>query len=117
MKKAEFLITYRCKTCGEQSSFADAQEAQCNYCDASTGLEEVDRQKITPELMEQQLKASAERMLANLQSAFENMTEDDKAAFGEKDAEKEMLLLLAKAKKFKDGIDKLNLNEPEDNKD
>ncbi len=112
-KKPDFLITYQCPQCGEQSSFADAQTPTCNFCENGEGLIEVERQKITPELMEQQLKASAERMFSNLQAAFENMTEEDKAAFGDKDAEQEMLLLLARAKKFKDDIDKLKLNEPE----
>ena len=66
--------------------------------------------------MEAQLKASVQRMFSNLQSAFESMTDEDKAAFGDKDAEKEMLLLLAKAKQFKENIDQLNLKEPEEDK-
>ena len=61
--KPEFLITYKCKTCGELSQFAETQEAHCRYCVNSAGLEDVEWQKITPELMEQQLKASMERTL------------------------------------------------------
>jgi predicted ATP-dependent serine protease len=116
MEKPKFLITYKCNSCGQESNFAETQEARCHYCNNSTGLTEVNRQPITAELMEAQLKASVQRMFSNLQSAFESMTDEDKAAFGDKDAEKEMLLLLAKAKQFKENIDQLNLKEPEEDK-
>ena len=112
-QKPKYLITYQCKTCGQKSSFADLQEVHCRYCDESVGLIEISKEEITPELMEQQMKASVERMFTNLQLAFESMTEEDKAAFGDKDAEKEMLLVLAKAKKFKEDIEKLKLKRPE----
>lgn len=41
------------------------------------------------------------------------MTEEDKAAFGDQDAEKEMLLLLAKAKELKEKIAQLKLEDPD----
>lgn len=116
-KKPEYLIVYKCPKCGEQSSLADEQRPKCHYCDNREGLVEIERKKITAEVMEQQLKASAQRMFSNLQAAFESMTEEDKAAFGDKDAEQEMLLLLARAKKFKEEIDKLNLKEPDNKED
>jgi hypothetical protein len=52
-----------------------------------------------------------ERTFKNLQAAFESMTEEDKAAFGDTDAEKEMLLLLARTKELKEKIDKLELKK------
>lgn len=110
-EKPEYLVTYRCKSCGEQSRFVENEQPECRYCETSTGMEEILRQKITPELMEEQLKASMQRMFTNLQSAFENMTDEDKAAFGNADAEKEMLLLLDKAKKLKDRIDSLDFKD------
>lgn len=115
--KPEFLITYKCKTCGELSHFAETQEAECRYCENSAGLEVVEKQKLTPELMEKQLKESMERTFKNLQAAFESMTEEDKAAFGETDAEKEMLLLLARTKNLKEHIDKLDFKKSKEDPD
>ena len=85
----------------------------CRYCDEPTEMKLISKEKITPDLIEKRLKASTERMLSNLQSAFESMTEEDKAAFGDQDAEKEMLLLLAKAKELKEKITQLKLEDPE----
>jgi predicted ATP-dependent serine protease len=111
--KPEYLITYQCQSCGERSAFADEMAPNCRHCDEETHLHEVQRQKITPELMEKQLRESAQRMMNSLQSAFESMTEEDKAAFGDVDAEKEMLLIMARAQKLKEEIEKLKLKKPE----
>jgi hypothetical protein len=107
-EKPEFLLTYKCNACGELSRFVETEEPHCRYCEENAGLEMVLQQVITPELMEEQLKASMDRMFKNLQSAFASMTEEDKAAFGSDDGEKEMLLLLAKAQKLKEQIDGLD---------
>jgi hypothetical protein len=77
----------------------------------------ISKEKITPEVIEKRLKASTERMLFNLKSAFQTMTDEDKAAFGGEDLEKEMLLLLAKAKELKENIAKLNLDDQEEKKE
>jgi hypothetical protein len=112
--RPQYLITYQCKSCGEQSRFVENEEPYCRNCQKAEDMEEILKEEITPELMEEQLKSSMERTFKNLQSAFESMTDEDKAAFGDADAEKEMLMLLARAKKLKEHIDQLNLKEPEE---
>jgi hypothetical protein len=57
-------------------------------------------------------------MLSNLQSAFENMTEDDKALIADgEDPEKQMLLLLAKTKSLKENIQSIQITSEENGKD
>ena len=65
----------------------------------------VSKQEITPEVMAARLKTLTNSMFSNLQMAFETMTDEDKARFPKgEDPEKQMLLLLAKAKKLKEKI-------------
>ncbi len=110
---AEYMMIYVCSTCGLDSAFTETEKPVCRYCDEPTEMKLISKEKITPELIEKRLKASTERMLSNLQSAFESMTVEDKAAFGDQDAEKEMLLLLAKAKELKEKIAQLKLEDPD----
>ena len=67
-------------------------------------------------MLEARLRQSTENMFSNLLAAYESMSEEDKKNYfaGDTDAEKEMLLLLDKAKKFKDQIRDLNFRKSED---
>lgn len=104
MKKTVYVLTGQCNSCGLDSMFPEEAELKCNYC-GSMELKISERKEATAQLLEQRLKELSDRMFSNLQSAYDSMTEEDKAAFPEgKDAEKELLMLLEKAKKFKESI-------------
>lgn len=110
------MMIYKCSVCRKESGYADNDTAECRYCDEKTEMTLVSKQEITPEVMAARLKELTDNMFSNLHSAFESMTEEDKANFPEgKDAEKEMLLLLAKAKSLKEKIQSLELKDPEKN--
>lgn len=116
-KKPEFMMIYKCSSCGMDSGMTEGEQPVCHYCDKETTIELISKQKITPELMAERLKLLSERMFNNLKMAFENMSEEDKKAFPQGvDAEQQMLLLLAKAKKLKEGVQEMKLKEPGEEK-
>lgn len=119
--KSKFLVIYSCAACGQESGLTENETPKCFTCEATEGLTEISRQELTPEVLEARLKKTTENMFNNLLLAYENMTEEDKKNYfaGDKDAEKEMLLLLDKAKKFRDRIRSLDFGETksEDTKD
>jgi DNA-directed RNA polymerase subunit RPC12/RpoP len=105
-EKVNYLITYRCNLCGNDSSFSESDEASCRYCDTPSIMTMISKQEATPQLMEERIKALSESMLSNLQQAYQNLSAEDMANFpAEKDPEKELLLLLAKLKNLKEKID------------
>ena len=114
--KPQFLVTYSCAACGQESGHPDNETPTCYTCEATEGLTEISRQELTPEVLEARLRQSTENMFSNLLAAYESMSEEDKKNYfaGDTDAEKEMLLLLDKAKKFKDQIRDLNFRKSED---
>jgi hypothetical protein len=110
--KVKYLMIYRCSNCGEESSFTDIDQPSCQYCNHATTMEIVSQQEITPQLMEEKIKALSETMLNNLQQAYQSMTAEDRAKFPEgRDAEKEMLLLLARVKNLKDKIEEMKIED------
>jgi hypothetical protein len=114
VNQTKYLLTYRCNECEKESAFAEGDIPKCRYCDKETLMVVVTRQEITPELLENRIRALSESMLSNLQQAYQQMTEDDKELFPEgQDAEKEMLVLLAKVKSLKDKIAGLELDDPD----
>ena len=115
--KPEFMIIYMCAECHQDSGFTELDRPICRYCDTKTEMTLVSKVKITPEVMAARLKTVTDRMFSNLQSAFESMTDEDKKHFSpDEDPEKEMLLLLDKAKKLKDDIQSLELKAPEESR-
>jgi len=113
--QTKYLVTYRCDECGMESAFAENDPFKCRFCDKVTSMTVVHKQEITPQLLEDRIKALSESMLTNLQKAYQQMTEDDKELFPDgQDAEKEMLVLLAKVKNLKDKIAGIELNDPEE---
>jgi len=112
-KKPRFMMIYRCASCGMDSGFTEKEKPVCRYCDVKKDMTLISKKEITPEVMAERLKELSDRMFSNLRSAFESMTEEDKVAFPEdEDPEKMMLTLLAKAKKFKEDVEKLELKQP-----
>jgi len=77
---------------------------------------EISTQELTPEVMAARLKAVTDSMMKNMEAAFDSMTEEDKASMGDKDAEGEMLKLLARIQKFKDQVQQLKLRDPDNEK-
>ncbi len=111
--KAKYMVIYSCTACGQESGMTEQDAPHCYTCEATESLVELSRREITPEVIEERLRKASDSMFLNLLSAFENMAEEDKKAFPEgSDAEKEMLLLLDKAKKYRDSIHNLELKEP-----
>ncbi|MEP7265646.1 MAG: hypothetical protein ABI772_14165 [Bacteroidota bacterium] len=112
----KYLVIYKCAECGEESSFTDIDEPTCKYCDHATTMTLISKQEITPELMEERIKALSASMLTNLQQAYQHLTEEEKSNFPEgQDAEKEMLMLLAKVKNLKDKIDGIKFDDKDEN--
>lgn len=112
-EKPAYMVIYSCSACGQESGMTEKEKARCPYCDATDGLKEISRQEITPEVLEARLKKVTENMFDNLLAAHECMSEEDKKNYfsGDTDAEKEMLLLLDKAKKFRDKIRSLEFGD------
>ena len=107
----QFMIIYKCAVCGLDSGYTELDVDVCRYCDEPTELTMVSKKELTPEVLEQRIKETSGNMFNNLLSAFENMTDADKAKFGDVDLEKEMLLLLEKTRKLKDEMAKLKLKD------
>lgn len=116
--QAKYLLTYRCEECGMESAFAEKDTPRCRYCDKETMMIVVNKQEITPQLLEDRIKALSESMLINLEQAYQQMTKNEKELFPDgQDAEKEMLVLLAKVKSLKDKIAGMQLNGPNESEE
>src|SRR5690606_884877 len=94
-KKPAYMMVYECGECGQTSGFSDLDDPRCYYCESTTSLTLISRQELTPEVMAARLKAVTDNMMKNLESAYQSMTDADKApiADDEKDWEGEMLNL------------------------
>lgn len=112
--KPKFMILYRCNECGKDSGWTELDVPKCRFCDYETTLFEVSKKEITAEVMAERMRTLADSIMNNLRSAYESMSEEDKKSNDPNfDPEKEMLLLLEKAKKFREDIHKLELKDPE----
>jgi hypothetical protein len=113
--KPEFMIIYQCAECNLESGYTELDKPVCRYCDTKTVMTIISKEKLTAEVMAARLKKVTDSMVSNLVSAFESMTENDKKLFSDgDDPEKEMLLLLEKAKKFKDDVQALELKDQQE---
>jgi DNA-directed RNA polymerase subunit RPC12/RpoP len=115
MKKPmpQFMMVYKCSTCGLESGYTELDEPACRFCEEKTTMTLESKQELTPEVMAARLKAVTDSMMKNLESAFHSLTEEDKnTLFGDKDAEGEMLKLLAKSQQLKNKIQGLELKDP-----
>ena len=109
------MIVYLCTSCGLESGYTEQDRPECRYCETKTTMTLVSKQELSPEVMAARLKTVTDNMMANLVSAFESMTDEDKKYLSEdEDPEKEMLLLLEKAKKFREDVQALELKAPEE---
>ena len=112
--KPKYILVYRCEMCGLESGYTELDPPLCRYCHEETVMTLVKQQDLTPEAIAERLKASADNMMRNMENAFHSMTEEDKELFGDdKDAEGEMLKLLARMQKFKEQIEQLKLEDPD----
>ena len=117
-RKPQYMIVYRCNACGQESGFTELDNALCRYCDAEGSMEVISKKELTPEVMAERLKAVADNMLKNMESAFQTLPELEKGALGENvDPEEEMLKLLARVQKFRDHVQNLKLKNPDEEGD
>lgn len=113
-KKPEFINVYYCPECDMDFSYVDDDQPYCRVCDKETNMTFVEKIKITPQVIADRIKASTDRMYNALRAAYDARGEDFDAAYPDtEDPEKMMLNLLAKAKKFKEKIDNLELKDGE----
>jgi len=111
------MIIYQCQSCGQESGYTESDKPRCRYCNAQESLTMVSKQILTPELLSDRLKSLSDNMMKNLESALHFLPELDNDAFGpDKDAEMEMLTLLARVQKFRDTIHNLELHNPDEEK-
>ncbi len=92
----KWIIVYDCPACGTDSGMTELQRPTCFACGSKNVIER-ERKPFTPEALAERMKVSADRMLLNLQKAYEE---------GPGNPKEEALLLsaLAKAKDYKDKI-------------
>jgi hypothetical protein len=113
-KKPRYMMTYLCASCNMDTAVTENDKPFCRYCDKKTVMTLISKKEITPEVVAERLKTVSDRMFSNLRSAYDSMTDEEKAPLpGDIDPEKMMLNLLAKAKKFKEDIQKIKLRQPE----
>ena len=111
----KYLIIYKCQHCGEDCGYTENEKPRCRFCNKADRLVVLSRQKITPEVMAARLKAVSDRMMSHLESAYEQVPrhEDNIVAEG-KDAENDLLKLMALAKNLRDKLHNLQLKKPDD---
>lgn len=115
-KKPRFMMTYLCASCNMDSAVTENDQPFCRYCDKKTKMTLISKKEITPEVIADRLKTVTDRMFNNIRSAYESMTEEEKAPIGDIDPEKMMFDALARAKKFKEDIQNLRLKKPKKKK-
>lgn len=116
-QKPQYMVIYRCKTCTLESGYTEQDVPKCRYCDEETSMELISKQELTPEVMAARLKAVSDNMMKNLESAYQSMPDDQNLLGDDKDAEGEMLKLLAMMQKLRDQIQNLKLENPDDEKE
>ena len=97
--KPQWMIIYDCAQCEMDVGLTELQIPQCLAC-GSTDLIERERKELTPQVMADRMKLSADRMYENLQKAYDARPED----FEE---ETQLLEALALAKEHKKEIYKM----------
>jgi hypothetical protein len=112
--KAKYMIIYRCPVCDTDSGCTENDKPNCRYCKNITNLELVSKEEINREVLMKRLQQLSSNVLKNLQSAYESMNEEDNAAFPREDAEQQLFVLLAKAKKFRDEIRHVQMKNSEE---
>ena len=116
----KYMMLYVCRSCGQESGFSEQDTPHCRYCEEGGELVLVEKKEITGEVIAERLKSLTNNMMKNLLLAFDNMDEDTKEALiegsgdPEKDSEKEMLLLLERAKQLRDKIHEPGLDAGEE---
>ena len=100
----QFLTTLYCRRCGYESSFMNTDIAKCYQCKKSDELIELEREKLTQQVMTNRMQKVTDRLMDNLVQAYDNsryMLKDH--------PEDEMLILeaLAKGQELQETIEKL----------
>lgn len=96
------LITWLCTRCTWDFSRTEKDKAVCTMCKKSDRLQEVKREPLTPQALEQGMMRSMERLMSGLQGAYEK---GQKKGIND---EEEILLLetMVKAKNLKTHVRK-----------
>lgn len=71
--KPKFMITYQCLECGMDFAVTEKDWPRCFYCDSQRDYLILTKEKITPEVMARRLKIVTDRMMENLQKAWETV--------------------------------------------
>ena len=97
------LITYLCTRCLQDMLSADEiQDVVCGLCGKGDCLNEVEREPLTPQTMEAAMMKSVEKMMTQLQKAY-----DTKPADMKDDDEILLLQAMVKAKNLETHIQKV----------
>lgn len=101
------MITYLCPQCGLDSAMTELEQPHCFYCEASNmKFIVIKKQKLTPKVMAARLKLCTDRMMENLQKAYEVGKKS-----GEDFEEGELIDIMAKAKKLQDEVIDLEIDK------
>jgi hypothetical protein len=109
-EKPQFMVIYQCLKCGFDFGITEQDKPKCFYCDSTEGYIEIERKKLTPEVLAERMKLVTDRMMENLQKAYKVRPKKANRK-SDKDSEKELLEVMQKAKDLKQGIDSLKLKK------
>lgn len=116
-QKPQFMIVYKCSTCGQESGYTELDVPSCRYCKIEDSLEMISKKELTPEVMAERLKAVTDNMMKNIESAYQTLPEYEKGTTGDSDPEEELLKLMAKMQKFRDQVQNLKLKASDEEGD
>ena len=111
--KPTYVLTYRCAHCGQENTASDLDTPICHYCDSDSKMTLISREVITPELLADKLKASADRMMSALEGAYAALQKEQPTLSGDFDEEKELLEIMGQARKLQEHFHQLELREEE----
>lgn len=104
-RKPKYMIVYRCEECGHESGYTELDRPKCRYCKTSSPMTMISKQELSPKVIADRLRKSTDNMMKNLEKAFEMLPQVGNDILGpDKDAETELLKLMAEAKKLRDQV-------------
>lgn len=119
--KPKCMIVYRCEGCGQESGYTEQDKPKCRYCKTGSPLTMISKQELSPKVIADRLRKSTDNMMKNLEKAYELLPQIGNDSLGpDKDAETELLKLMAEAQKLRDqvnaiGPDGTGLGKPKPN--
>ncbi len=105
--KAAELVTYLCTRCAWDFSRASTAACQCSLCGKKDRVQEVKREPLTPQALEEGMMRSMDRLMAGLRKAYDARQQHPSAG-ATTDADDILLLeTMVKAKNLEKEVSKM----------